>query len=142
MDTDQHGLQLCNFAGLRSATLLLNKRSRSAPSQPENHTPLLIFKEHMLTDLGVAAKSVSYIYRFLPVKAFPSAVRPLGDYQRLPNVTKDDRILNFQPVTHPISFPKSNSGLSGLVKPVVFRSFSGLADRHHGRRSAPLPSEH
>jgi hypothetical protein len=38
---------------------------RSAPSQPENPTPLQIFKEHMLTDIGGAAKSVSYNYRFL-----------------------------------------------------------------------------
>ena len=78
---------------------------RSAPSVPENHTPLQIFKEHMLTDIGGAAISVSYIYRFLPVKAFSSEVRPFGDYQTLPNVTKDDRILNFQPVAHPKPLP-------------------------------------
>jgi hypothetical protein len=32
--------------------------------------------------VGGATKSVSYIYRFLPVKAFSSEVRPFGDYQR------------------------------------------------------------
>jgi hypothetical protein len=108
---------------------------RGAPSQPENHTPLQIFKEHVLTEIGGAAKSVSYIYRFLPVRAFSSAVRPQGDDQRAPKATKSHRILNFQPVAHPkplpnlyLFFTKLNSGLSGLVKPVVFRSFSGLAD--------------
>jgi hypothetical protein len=34
-------------------------RRRGALSQPENHTPLQIFKEHMLTEIGSAAKSVS-----------------------------------------------------------------------------------
>jgi hypothetical protein len=55
---------------------------RGAPFQPKNQTPLQIIKEHMLTDIGGAAKSVSYIYRFLPVRAFSSAVRPPGDDQR------------------------------------------------------------
>jgi hypothetical protein len=55
---------------------------RSAPSQPENPTPLQIFKEHVLTDIGGAAKSVSSIYRFLSVRAFSSEVRPFGDDQR------------------------------------------------------------
>jgi hypothetical protein len=55
-------------------------------------------------------------------------------------VTKDDRNLNLQPVPHPklyrfftFSLPKFNSGLSGLVKPVVFRSFYGVSGGHHGR---------
>jgi hypothetical protein len=61
---------------------------RGAPSQPENPTPLQIFKEHILTDIGGAAKSVSYIYRFLPVKAFSSEVRPLGGHQRAPKATE------------------------------------------------------
>jgi hypothetical protein len=64
---------------------------RSAASQPENHTSLQIFKEHILTDFGGAAKSVSYIYRFLPVKAFSSKVRPFGDDQTGPNRTKPDQ---------------------------------------------------
>ena len=100
MNTDNH------IAGWRSAPWLLNKRRRGAPSQPEIPTPLQIFKEHILTDIGGAAKSVSSIYRFLPARAFSSVVRPFGDYQRLPNVTKDDRILNFQPVAHPLPLPK------------------------------------
>jgi hypothetical protein len=33
---------------------------RSAPSLPENQTS--IFKEHMLNGIGVAAKSVSYVF--------------------------------------------------------------------------------
>jgi hypothetical protein len=70
------------FAGWRGAPWLLNKRRRGAPFQLENQTPLQIIKEHMLTDIGGAAKSVSYIYRFLPVRAFSSAVRPFGDDQR------------------------------------------------------------
>jgi hypothetical protein len=51
---------------------------RSAPSPPENHTPFQIFKEHILTNIGGASKSVSYIYRFLPVRDFSSEVCPLG----------------------------------------------------------------
>jgi hypothetical protein len=76
INTDNH------FAGWRSAPWLLNKRMRGASSQPENLTSLQIIKEHMLTDIGDFAKSVSYIYRFLPVRAFSSAVRPFGDDQR------------------------------------------------------------
>jgi hypothetical protein len=66
-------------------------RRRSAPSLPENPTPLQIFKEHMLADIGGAAKSVSYInrfYRLLPVRAFSSAVRPPGGDQTGPNRTE------------------------------------------------------
>jgi hypothetical protein len=55
---------------------------RGAPSQPKNPTPLQIFKEHVLTDIRVAAKSVSSIYRFLPIRAFSSEVRPFGNDQR------------------------------------------------------------
>jgi hypothetical protein len=36
-------------------------RRGGVPSQPETNTPLQIFKEHILTDIGGAAKSVSYI---------------------------------------------------------------------------------
>jgi hypothetical protein len=52
----------------------------------------------MLTDIGGAAKSLSYIYRFLPLRAFSSAVRPFGDDQTGPKMTG---ILNFQLVPHP-----------------------------------------
>jgi hypothetical protein len=61
---------------------------RGAFSQPENPTPLQIIKEHVLTNIGGAAKSVSYVYRFLPVRAFSSAVRPLGDDQTGPKMTE------------------------------------------------------
>jgi hypothetical protein len=50
-------------------------------------------------------------------------------------VTKDGRNLNFHRFltqklyqTFTVSLPKLNLSLSGLVKPVVFRSFSVLAD--------------
>jgi hypothetical protein len=82
---------------------------RSAASQPENHTSLQIFKEHVLTDIGGAAKSVSSIYRFyrfLPVSAFSSEVRPLGDDQTGPNRTKDDRNFKFSTGCPPETFTK------------------------------------
>jgi hypothetical protein len=88
---------------------------RGAPSQPEIHTPLQIFKEHLLTDIGGAAKSVSYIYRFLPIKAFSSAVWPLEGNQRVPKATKGHLKFKF-------------CG-KGLEKPVVFRSNLGLCRR-------------
>jgi hypothetical protein len=60
---------------------------RSAPSPPENPTPFQIFKEHLLTDIGGAAKSVSYkncFYRFYRLEPFHSRfVRP--------EMTKDDQ---------------------------------------------------
>jgi hypothetical protein len=122
---------------------------RCAPSFPENPTPLQIFKEPMPATIRVVVKSVCYtFYQFLPVKAFSSSGSSPRDDQRLPNVTKDYRILNFQPVIHPkpylfftFSIPKFNSGAGGLVKPVVVRSFSGFAEGPDGRCSAPSPSE-
>ncbi|HEY1489678.1 MAG TPA: hypothetical protein VGF90_01450, partial [Verrucomicrobiae bacterium] len=41
-----------HFAGWRGAHLLLNKRMRDSPSEPEILAPLKIFKEHILTDIG------------------------------------------------------------------------------------------
>jgi hypothetical protein len=92
-----------HFAGWRSAPWLLNKRMRAAPFQPKNQTPLQIIKERVLTDFGGAAKMDSNrnLTVFVPVRAFSSAVRPLGGHQRAPKATKSHRILNFQPVAHP-----------------------------------------
>jgi hypothetical protein len=47
---------------------------------PKNPTPLQIFKEHILTNIGGDAKMDSN--KTLPVRAFSSAVRPPGDDQR------------------------------------------------------------
>jgi hypothetical protein len=86
-------------------------------------------------------RSAILFTNFYRLKPFHHQVRP-------PEMTKDYRILNFQPVIHPKSYlfftfsiPKFNSGTGGLVKPVVFRSFSGLAEGLDGRCSAPSPSE-
>jgi hypothetical protein len=47
---------------------------------PENPTSLQIFKEHILTDIGLPPnRSATFtdFYGFLPVTAFSSAFRPL-----------------------------------------------------------------